>query len=159
MEMSNSMQSVANVSVVQSAPAVSFREERIRSSPDERVHDLEALLKKSEARGDELREQLTLYENRLPPAEAEAKKAKEKAIENQHTINTLQRKLDEGKKMMDRSNREKEDAKKECVELRTQVTVLETKAVADTNEIKLLQSQLQQAHRRLEETQEKIARY
>ncbi|KAJ7325996.1 hypothetical protein OS493_028718 [Desmophyllum pertusum] len=156
-EMGNSMQTaVANVSVVHSAPPQSFREERIRSTPDERVHDLETLLKKSESREEQLREQLQLLEGRLPRAEADAKNAHEKVIDIQHNANTLQRKSDDARKMLDRSNREKEDAKKELMKARTELTVLETKSVADANEISSLQSQLDQAHRRLEETQEKL---
>ena len=58
--------------------------------------------------------------------------------------------------MLDRSNREKEDAKKELMEAQTQLTVLKTKGEADENEISSLKSQLEQANRRLAENHEKL---
>ena len=156
-EMSSTMQTtVANVSVVQSASSQSFTEEGIRSTSGERVQDLEILLKKSESREGQLREQLQHLEDRLPKVEVDAKTAQEKVNETQRNVNTLQKKLEEARKMLERSNREKDAAKKELMEARTQLTLMETKAMADANEISSLQSQLDQVRQRLEETHQKL---
>ncbi|KAL9963858.1 hypothetical protein ACROYT_G027409 [Oculina patagonica] len=156
-EMGNYAQTaVANVSVVQSAPAQSFAEKGLRSTPDERNYDLEILLKKSEGREGQLREQLQFLQDRLLKAEADAKTAQEKVIEFQHNVTTVQKKLEEARKMLGKSNQERDDAKKELMESRKALTILETKGVTDANEISSLQRQLEQAHRRLEETHEKL---
>jgi len=156
-EMSNTTQTaVAKAYIVQSALPQSYIEEGFRSTSDERVQDLEILLKKSESREGELREQLQRLEHRLPRVEIDAKAAQGKVKEIQRNVNTLQKKLEEARKMLDRSNRERDDAKKELMEARTKLTLLETKGVADGNEILSLQSQLDQARQRLEETHNKL---
>ena len=77
-------------------------------------------------------------------------------IDFQHNVTTLEKKLEDARKMLGRSSQEKDDAKKELMEFRKQLTILETKGVADANEISSLQSQLHQAHRHLQETHEKL---
>ena len=156
-EMNNTTQTaVANVSFVQSAQWFTEEDFRSSSSSDERVQDLEILLKKSENREGQLKEQLRLLEDRLPKVEVDAKTAQGKVNEIQRNVSKLQKKLEEARKMLDRSNRERDYAKKELMEARTQLTLLETKGVADANEILSLQSQLDQARQRLEETHQKL---
>ena len=148
--------SVTNVSVVQSAPPQRFTDESFRSTSDEGVQDFEKLLKISESRECQLREQLQLLENRLPKAEGDAKTAQGKVNEIQRNANTLQKKLEEARKMLERNNRENDATKKELMEARTQLALLETKGMADANEISSLQSQLDQVRQRLEETHQKL---
>ena len=156
-EMGNSMQTaVANVSVVHSAPPQSFREERIDSTPDNKVYDLEMRLKKSEASEDELKDQLRRLEDKLSEEEANAKKAQENVSELQSSVSSLQRKLDDLRKMLDRSTREKEDAKKELMETQKELTALKADRETDANQIKTLKSVLDQSKRHLSENHEKL---
>ena len=153
---STSRTAVTSVSVVQSAPPERITDGRFYSTSDERVQDLEKLLKKSESKESQLREQLQLRENRLQRVDVDAKTAQRKVNEIQRNANALQKKLEEARKMLERSNSEKDATKKELMEARTQLTLLETQGMANANEISSLQSQLDQVRQRLEETHQKF---